>query len=77
MNSMKVTIIDKTISVIDNKEIKPNPIKNIIIHMVMMKSEIFLWFIPKDKNRWCKCDLSALKGRISIFYSSQIYSYGI
>ena len=42
MNSMKVTIIDKTISVIDNKEIKPNPIKNIIIHMVMMKSEIFL-----------------------------------
>ena len=42
MNMMKVTSIDKTISVIDTKEIKPNPIKNIIIHMVMIKSEMFL-----------------------------------
>ena len=67
MNIMKVTIIDKTISVIDNKEMKPKPMKNIIIHMVMIKSEIFLWFIPKDKNKWCKCDLSALKGEFPFF----------
>lgn len=39
---MNTAIIDKTISVIEKKEIKPNPIKNINIHKVMIKSEMFL-----------------------------------
>ena len=42
MNNVNTTIIDKTISVMDKKEIKPNPIKNMNIHSVIIKSEMFL-----------------------------------